>query len=361
MISKTTSGKTTKYSGLVKNIQSKQPQQPEEPRITPEQVIAAFESFGFTPNDRNHNDIGYWTTKGQSEGVKLMEELHKRRMEINQKEDDDKKSEEDKKKSEETRLKQQNESKQTLPRLSDEELAAMFDEYGLPPPDPEWARTHLPNDPKKVRSILEMQRKTADDMLKKHAKNTVNAIPEIPKNAPMPIQGMPMMGQGGPTPMGMQGGMVGDEGPKTPFFIGDHSIVRIINPTNPNGSTTWLVDAKKKILRPFLSEQAFRNAFESPEEAEKAVINISVKELGPGGSLEGFKPLQGTKGVKDDGTMDNIPFTEGQIQKRYGQPADPVAENKALSMLDGLYGQMKNQEQPEPQMEEPEQENMFNA
>lgn len=347
-------GKTNKYSNVAKAVRGDKAQ--EEPRITPEQVIAAFRSFGFEPNERNHNDIGYWTMKGQSEGVKLMEELHKRRMELNKQEDEHKKSqsereraaqkaEDDKKTAHETIVNKQHIDKAAMPRLSDEDINALFDEYGLPAPDPEWARNHLPNDPKKIRSILEMQRKTADDLLKKHSKNTVNSMPETPKMPGSPMMAAPMQGRGGPMPsmgqpgpMGMQAGMVPDDSPATPFFIGDHSIVRITNPTNPNASTLWLVDAKKKVLRPFLSEQAFQNAFENPEEAEKAVVTISTRELGKGGALDGFKPLQGSQGVNDDGSMEDIEYSPAQIQKRYGKPSDPTAENKALSMLDGVLG-----------------------
>lgn len=355
MIPKTTTGKTNKYSNVVKSVQKTQPQ-PEEPKITKDEVIQAFQSFGFQPNDRNHNDIAYWTTKGQSEKSKMIEELHKRRKEINDKEDEGKKAVEDKKKADETRIQQQNESKATLPRLSDQDLAAMFDEYGLPAPDPEWARSHLPNDPKKIRSILELQRKTADDMLKKHAKNTVNSMPEVPKIQNMPMQqpNAPMMGMGGPSsPLGMAGDMSGGDQPATPFFIGDHAVVRITNQNNPNASTIWLVDAKKKVLRPFMSEKAFENAFEDPEEAQKAVVTISTKELGPGGVLDGFKPLQGTQGVNDDGSMDPIEFSPAQLQRRYGKPSDPTAENKSLSMLDGILGTMGNQQSPEQQPAQP--------
>ena len=340
MTPKSTLGKTNKYSGVVKKV--KEPQQKEEPKITQEQVVKVFHSFGFQPNERNHNDIGYWTMKPVSEAPKLMEELHKRRLEINKQEDDQKKSESDKKKVHEDILNKQNTDKITMPRLSDQDINALFDEYGLPAPDPEWARTHLPNDPKKIRSILEMQRKTADDMLKKHAKNTVNAIPETPKNQPMmPTQTQaPMMGMGGPSPMGMQGGMVGDQSPATPFFIGDHSIVRITNPTNPQASTLWLVDAKKKVLQPFLSEKAFQNAFEDPEEAQKAIVTITTKELGPGGALEGFEPLNGTQGVSHSGQINNVEFSKSQLQNRYGKPSDPAGEGKSLSMLDGLLGSL---------------------
>ena len=363
MTSKSSTGQTKKYSGVVKSV--KDTQTPEEPRITAEQVVQAFKSFGFEPNERNHNDIGYWTTKGQSEGPKLVEELHKKRKEINDKEDEEKTREHDKQRAHQDFLDKEEltarelEHKQavgkaTMPRLSDQDLAALFDEYGLPAPDPEWARTHLPNDPDKVRSLLEMQRKTADDMLKKHAKNTVNSVPETPKMGAMPgmpATPMPMGGQGGP--IGAQGQMVGDQGPATPFFVGDHAIVKITNPTNPEASTMWLVDSKKKVLRPFLSQKAFENAVEDLQEAQKSIITISARELGPGGALDGFKLLQGKQGIKDDGSMDDIPVTEGQLQQRYGKPADPMAENKAMSMIDGIFGKLKGQQPQQPPQQAP--------
>ena len=349
MSSKSAQGKTQKYSGLVKKVQDTKPESvtPEEPKITSEQIKAAFEAFHLPINDRGHNDILYWSTRPQSEGPKLIEELSNRRKEINQKQDDSNKAEEDKKKALEDEEQRRSESTKALPRLSDKELHDLFDEYGLPAPDPEWARTHMPNDPQKVRSILEMQRKTADDMLKKHTKNAVNSIPEVPKSTPMGQGGSsntPMMGRGGPSPVAGQGDMVQGDGPINPFFIGDHSIVKITNPNNPDASTLWLVDAKRKVLRPFLSEQAFDNAFESPEEARKAIVTISSKDLGPGGVLAGFTPLQSTKGIDHDGTMPPIEFTPSELQNRYGQPQNPEMENRALSMLDTILGKMSPQQ-----------------
>jgi len=89
-----------------------------------------------------------------------------------------------------------------------------------------------------------------------------------------------------------------------------------------------------------MSEKAFENAFEDPEEAQKSVITISTKELGPGGVLDGFKPLQAQQGVNDDGSMEPIEFSPAQLQRRYGKQSDPAAENKSLSMLDGILGTM---------------------
>jgi hypothetical protein len=357
MVPKSKIGATKKYAGVVSSVKGAKPKEPEEPKITADQVREAFQSFGFPVNANNHNDILYWTSKGQSETPKLIDELHQRRMEIIKKEDDDARSVAEKHRAHKDLMdkldlsRKELEHKQTLgkaamPRLSDQDLNALFDEYGLPPPDPEWARTHLPNDPDKVRSILDMQRKTADDMMKKHAKNSVNAVPETLKmgQAPgMPATPMMPMGGGGMGgPMGGQQDMTGGTGePATPFFIGDHAIVRIANATNPQASTTWLVDAKKKVLRPFMSEDAFKNAFEDPDAAERAVVNISARELGPGGALDGFKPMKQEHGVNPDGSMKKIPFTEAQLQNRYGQKQDTAAEDRSMAVLDGIMGQMK--------------------
>lgn len=350
-MSKSQLGQTNKYSGVQNSV--KNSQQQEEPNISPEQVTQAFKSFNLPMNDRGMNDLGYWTMKKQSDGTKLMEELRKRRTEINSKEDESRKAQE-----------AIHKSKQTLPRLSDNEINSMYDEYGLPSPDPEWARNHLPNDPTKIRSILETHRKMTDDMLKKHAKNAINAIPDVPKMTATSgmAPAMPMntpssySGQGGPNPSmgmpnihGMSSPMGSGAGRVSPFFVGDNSVVRIVNPNNPNASTLWLIDSKKKILRPFMSEQSFHNAFEDSKAAQDSITTLSSQELGQGGVLDGFKPMTGQYGIKDDGSMDTIDYTPGQIQKRYGQPSNPPAENKALTMIDGILGHLSKTPEQTPQ------------
>ncbi len=353
MSSKSAQGKTTKYSGLVNKVHSSKeaPKDTvkEEPRLTEPQIRAAFDAFKIPLNDRNHHDLLVWSMRPQSDGPKLIEELSKKRKELNKEEDDAKKEQESKKSADD-------ESKKTLPRLSDKELSDLHDEYGIPMPDPEWARNNMPNDPKKVRAILEVQRKTADDMIKKQSKNAVNAIPETPKSNPMmSMGGAPMMGKGGPTPPSANGDMIQDSGPINPFFIGDHSIVRITNPNNPDpsASTLWLVDAKKKVLRPFMSEQAFDNTFENPEEARKAIVTLSAKDLGPGGALAGFTPLQAGKGIQHDGSMDKIEFSPAELQNKYGKASDPQAEHKALSILDSVLGKLNPAGQPPQGSQQP--------
>ncbi len=311
-------GSTQKYSGIVKNVNKNKPQIPEEPTLSAQEIVDAFRSFGFEPNTNKMNDVGYWSTRPQSEKGKLMSDLKKKR------ETENKAKEES------------NPLKDVKPRLSDTEINALFDEYGIPAPDPEWARNNLPNDVKSIRNILKIQRKAMDDAIK--AKQTqqsqAQAAPQQAHPQPSMPAGaqMPMMGMGGP----------GDMEPSSPFFVGDNSIVRITNPNNPNAATLWLVDSKKKTLRPFMSEQAFQNAFEDPSAAEKSVMTLSTKDLGQGGALSGFKMLNSNYGVQDDGSMKDIEFSPSQLEKKYGKPSDENAENKGLSMLDGLLDKSVN-------------------
>ena len=342
MAQKAIVGKTNKYSGLARKVQSSQPPIPQEPRITPAQVISAFHSFHYEPNQQGMNDVGYWSTRGQSEGPKLMEELRKRRLDDNAKVDNAKSAIQSKMEDIRKRAEDQTRSKQTLPRLSDADILKLHDEYGLPAPDAEWARNNLPNDPEKVRNILSVQRKTADEMIKKHMKNMVNSMPEVPKAGSPSTTSTAVMP---PNNNGIPPGSGGIGGPDTgviskPFFVGDHAVVRITNPQNPNSSTLWLVDQKKKVLRPFNSSKAFENAFEDPEEAKNSITTLSSQALGQGGPLDGFTPLNSQQGVQSDGSMGNIKYSPAQLAQRYGKPSDPAAEQKGLSVLDALFAKL---------------------
>ena len=86
MVSKSTLGKTNKYSDVVSAVKQSQPT--EEPKITPEEIVEAFKAFGFEPGERNHDDITYWSSKPRSTKSQLIEELHRRRVDSNKKEDE---------------------------------------------------------------------------------------------------------------------------------------------------------------------------------------------------------------------------------------------------------------------------------
>ena len=120
------------------------------------------------------------------------------------------------------------------------------------------------------------------------------------------------------------------------------------------------MDQKRKILRPFESEEALQNAFEDPEAAQKAIITLSPKELGQGGALEGFKMMGNAQGIKGDGSMEDIEFSPAQISKRYGQPSDPAGENKALSILDGLFSNLMKTPQTQQDLTQNQEQELNN-
>ena len=324
-------GKTKQYSGLAANVSKNT--KPQEPTLTPQEIGNTFRSFGFQPNQTN-NDISYWSTQPVSAKNKLISELKKRRDDEN--------------------------SKKVAPRLNDKQIASLFDEYGLPTPDFNWVRGHLPNDPEKLRSVLEIQRNAMNDMLKAHTKNMTKSMaqtntPQLPQSIMNPMNnGMANMGgMGGPgiptsagTPDPNTAGYTPGPsmgGSSEPFFIGDSTIVKILNAMNPNASTLWLVDPKNKTMRPFMSEQAFDASFQDPEQAKRAITIVTPQDLGQGGVLSGFQMLNGQYGIQDDGSMQNIEFSPSQLAQKYGQQSNPGIENKSLSLLDGVLDKVSGQ------------------
>jgi hypothetical protein len=94
-----------------------------------------------------------------------------------------------------TRILSKIKNRKTLPRLSDEDIAALLMNT-VSCPDPEWARASS-KWPKKIRSILNAK-KTADDMMKtcKNALILSRNSRNMPTNCPATMSGM-----GGPLNM----------------------------------------------------------------------------------------------------------------------------------------------------------------
>jgi len=133
----------------------------------------------------------------------------------------------------------------------------------------------------------------------------------------------------------------------TPIFAGKTALIRFVNPGDSNSSSIWLAERGPKVIRPFVSEEFFDSMFTNPQQAQKAVVTMSSDELGPEGLFKDFKVLDEEHAVQPDGSMKPVQFSPSQIQKRYGQPINPEAENSALSLLDGMLGQLTGDAQPQ--------------
>lgn len=123
----------------------------------------------------------------------------------------------------------------------------------------------------------------------------------------------------------------------TPIFLSKSALVRLVNESDPNTSSLWLIDVPKKILRPFMDESQFDVMFDNPEEARKAVVTLSSNELADGGILDDYQVLDNEFGIGPDGEIKEVQFSNHELQQRYGQPVNPEMENKAVTALDHLF------------------------
>ena len=133
--------------------------------ITADQVVKAFKSFGFEPNQGGMNDVGYWTTRPLTDATKLMDELKKKRLEENKKRENNS-----------SKLTSEFEKQKRGAPLSDDEIVSLYDEYGFPKPDTNWVRENLPNDEDMVRKILMSERKIMDKGLQKTGNQLVSQV-----------------------------------------------------------------------------------------------------------------------------------------------------------------------------------------
>jgi hypothetical protein len=326
--------RTKRYSNL-SNQMSSQKRESAEPRISPEQVVQAFQSFGYEPNQNGMNDVGYWATRPQSEGPKLMEELRKRRLEENSKKDEEK-----------TKQQIEMERRNRAAPLEGKKILEVYSEFGFPEPDVDWVRQNLPNDEDKLRHILETQRKLMDKGFKKQGDALVNTIQVQPaqsatQSAPLVTPRQNIGGTGG------QGGIPDGMGGIAParskaFFVGDHGLIRFVDQPNH----VWLVNAKAKTLRPFASEKDFEDYFEDSEGAKKAIVsNLTTSSLGKNGVLTGYS-LQTIKNAVKPGAEDGQGGEPdiSALGQRYGKPANDQQEQKAWMVLDNILKSLSSPE-----------------
>lgn len=137
----------------------------------------------------------------------------------------------------------------------------------------------------------------------------------------------------------------------SPYFMGDHTIVKFTNGTPAMGPEQyWLVDKSKDFIIPFASDAAIQAAFgEDYTTIMQNVVSVSPPAVSPQGEVQngvfaGFILLGPEYAIQDDGSAKQLDYHPGHIAKRYGKPIDEQAEEKALIDLEGLLGVIKSKE-----------------
>ena len=310
-----------------KNLQGMGKKKEQEPLLNSHYIVDAFHSFGFEPT---RADMHYWTTIKESQKGQLVKELK------------------DRKDGSEEKVNAQHEQmasrSKTPGHLSDEQIYSIYSEYGFPKPDVHWVREHLPDDEEKLKSVLDIQRKHMDAMIKIQSKGILDNVKNQMQGQQQPP--MPMPGGGPGYSNDGQGGPNDPSFSKyTPHFVGDYSIIKFTPSSYGAGaenspSTVWLIDNKNKVLRPFLSQDSFDNMFTNPKEAEKSIVTISSSDLND--SLKGFELLSSSYGIQKNGTYKSLPADRATLAQRYGKAIDEDSASTTVAILDTFIDTLRN-------------------
>jgi hypothetical protein len=166
---------------------------------------------------------------------------------------------------------------------------------------------------------------------------TQNQQPDPATQSP---QSGDLMAQMGPAPI--QDG--------SPYFSGGHAVIKFSTGEPGYGPDTfWLVDKQNKTITPFTSpaslQAVFGPAFQQVMSSVVTVMPPNVASDGKvnNGVLAGFYILDPEYAIQEDGTSKPVDFTPGHLSERYGRPVDEDAEQKALTQLDGIMNQLKQE------------------
>jgi hypothetical protein len=137
----------------------------------------------------------------------------------------------------------------------------------------------------------------------------------------------------------------------TPYFMGEHALVKFSSGEQGFGPETyWLVDKKMHTVRPFESHEALQNAFGAGYDqamqhmATVIAPNVSSEGDVTDGVLKGFNILSPDYSIKEDGTSKKLQFSPHQLKQRYGKPIDMNSEGLATEVVDGLIEHLKKQQ-----------------
>lgn len=159
-----------------------------------------------------------------------------------------------------------------------------------------------------------------------------------PPDPSMDPNAMPPMQEANPNPV--------PDG--TPYFMGDHALIKFSSTEEGYGPDTyWLVDKSNHTIRPFESHMALDAAFGPDlQQALQNTVTVTPPMIdGSGditdGVLSGFTILGPEYAIADDGASKHLAFSSHQLKGRYGKQINESAESMAAEVVDGFLGLLK--------------------
>lgn len=296
-----------KYNGI-KNTVKKTMEEKEEPKIPSYGIVNAFKTFGLNAPE---GEVLYWSNQPQKNISKMLTDIRKV------------KKNEDEKKSVET------ERSSKMSPLTDEQIYALYDEYGLSKPNPVWVRKNLPNDEEKIRKYLEIEFNHKNNLRKKELSNSLKQETMIQQ---VPYTGQLYKNDGTGSPLNMEE----EDNEYNPYHLSSKSLCKV-----SGDNTIWLIDSGKKTIKPFTSRKAFinyfkgkDNNFERVSEAEEGIKEITSKQFNS--LIKNYKFYQMNHAIKEDGqgaAEDAFYVNPTDISNNYGKTINTNTLNTAISYI----------------------------
>ena len=329
-------GKTKQFQNLSNNVKNASSEW-QKTMLNADQVNQLFNDFWYQPEK---SDLTYWSNQPETAKTKLVWELKKRKDEALEVQ------------------KNQELTKQWPTHMTDQQISKLYSEYGFPIPksssDYNWIRQNLPDNEEKLRSVLEIQKKTMDQMLKIKGKNTVDTVKQATSQSPS----QPIMTGGNVTP---NNGMLINNQFSWQWWPTDGWwqwwSTRVVFPSryavvkfswDPNwadewdASTLWLLDSNTRQIQPFLSMTWFNNLFwENSKEALKKVVNLNPNDLLQNWDLWDFTLLSNSYWINDNWDIPTVETNQQNIKSLYWKTPDAKAVNTSYTALDWFFSLLK--------------------
>lgn len=328
----------SKYQNLSSTVKSAQ----KEPTLDIGYIKQVFNDFGYQPVAA---DVHYWGSMKESQKPQLVKKLQSRRDEQekaqteqeNKIKESQRIAEERASQGEEQRQQEQENMMVSPKHLSDQQIEALYSEYGLPKPDASWVKKHLPDNEDLLRNILKQEVSHIEAATKIASKQALDAMKNSSANNVLQNTGQGGRGradgQGGPAPTGS----IPDFAKYTDHFVGKHSLVKFQeDPDGPEGfsdKTVWLLDNENSVMRPFMSMAAFNASFKDPADAMNQVVTMPISQIKNGQFAGKFEILNSDYGINSDGSYKDLEVNRSALKDRYGMEYNEGAMVSGVGML----------------------------
>lgn len=131
----------------------------------------------------------------------------------------------------------------------------------------------------------------------------------------------------------------------TAYHMGDMSLIRFDAGSGIPTTQVWLLDNKRKEMRPFASQQAFLDAYAgNTDAAHQAIVTVHAADRAPGGILSSYEMLPASYAVQGDGSYAKTDASKAELSATYGKdPVDYATYEKMINFVGGFLSSLQKE------------------